>query len=186
MANYYISKIGTHVGPHNILEACDRSNVSGAGYAEVYKKFKGRIAATGRGLKIGACLPNPHQVSILRKSFNSKLHEFVEEYYSLHNTMEIPRAQNSTNKKPLRITLNDQNNLFLDVECVQRTMVNLCNVTPEGEHLLINLFNFIIFVNYYYVLPRFSIFEDQLCAFSCNVVASGFFGLVNLLPKVLT
>lgn len=132
MANQYLDRIGKSVGPNDILETCDRNGITHAGYGAIYKKFKGAIKSVGKGLRIG-CLPNPHTVSVARKMLNLKLGEYVGDYHSINNTLEVPATAKSKAKDPIKVRLNDNNSLFVDVEQVQRTMVELYNVTHKGK-----------------------------------------------------
>jgi hypothetical protein len=136
MANHYLKKVGATLGPEVVLETCDRSGITQAGYAEVYKKFKGSLQTAGKGLHVG-CLLNPHQVGQLRQELNSKLKDFVGEWKVLENTYEAPSTAVGKRKSKQKLdknslTLTKYNNLFLDIDSVQRTMVRLYDITPSG------------------------------------------------------
>ena len=141
MAIYYLDQIGKSVGPNDILETCDRNGITHAGYGAIYKKFKGAIQSVGKGLRIG-CLPNPHTVSVTRKMLNLKLGDYVGEYYSINNTLEVPATAESKIEDPIEVKLNDNNSIFVDVEQVQRTMVELYNVTVEGKFQIHTLLSY--------------------------------------------
>jgi hypothetical protein len=103
MANHYLDRIGKSVGPIDILETCDRNGITHAGYGAIYKKFKGAIKSAGKGLRVG-CLPNPHTVSVARKMSNLKLGEYVGDYYSINNTLEVPAtAKSKRNNRQLTL-----------------------------------------------------------------------------------
>jgi hypothetical protein len=135
MANYYMDKIGEKIGANEILETCDRNGITHRGYGAIYKQFKGAAKSSGRGLRIG-CLPNPHKISIARSLLNLKLQEYVGEYYPIISTLKASPTGN--NKEHVLVSLNEYNSLFTDVEQVQRTMVELYGITPQGCKLLIS------------------------------------------------
>ena len=132
MANETLKRIGGFLGPNEILEVCDSSAITQDAYSRIYKKFKCGVKASGCGVRIG-CLPTPNAVSTLRTKLNSKLHEFVGEYYHIDDNLVIPPNSKSKKKKPQQIVLNEMNSIFVDVEAVQRTMVRLYEIAPEGN-----------------------------------------------------
>jgi hypothetical protein len=133
MANFYLDKIGENVGANEICETMDRNGITKPGYAAVYKQFKGATRVAGRGLRVG-CLPNPHQISLARSMFNLKLSEYVGKYYSIVSTLEVTPPPKSKSKDLVKVSLNEFNSIFVDVEQVQRTMVELYEITPSGNH----------------------------------------------------
>ena len=74
-------------------------------------------------------------MSVLRRMFNLKLGEYVGNYHSINNSLEVPATVKSKSKDPIHIKLNDNNSFFADVEQVQRTMVELYDITLEGTFL---------------------------------------------------
>lgn len=135
IANKYLDKIGELIQPIDILETCDRNMISHSGYDAIYKRFKGGAKLAGLGMRIG-CLPNPWQVSCARKMLNLKLLEYVGEHYSINESLMVPPSAKSTKKEPVKVTLNEMNSLFCDVEQVQRTMVRFYGLTLDGTYLL--------------------------------------------------
>jgi hypothetical protein len=133
MANFYLEKIGENVGANEICETMDRNGITQASYAAVYKQFKGATRAAGRGLRVG-CLPNPHQISLARSMLNLKLSEYVGKYYSIVSTVEVTPPPKSKSKDLVKVSLNEFNSIFVEVEQVQRTMVELYEITPSGNH----------------------------------------------------
>jgi len=131
VTNKYLQKIGAGMGAREILATCDRSGITQEGYTSVYKQFKDSVQAAGKGLKVH-CLPKPYHVSILRKEMNSKLSDFVGQYYSINNFLDISSQAKSKNKQPDHVQLTAKNSLFVDIEQMQRTMVQLYRITPEG------------------------------------------------------
>jgi len=127
--NQYLQKIGQSVGPHAILETCDQTGITHRGYQAIYKKFKAAATATAKGLRV-SCLPNPHSVRNLRQEMNRNLRKLIGDYYSLHCSIDIPVTSKNSNMK--NITFTDHNNFFCDLKAVQRTMVKLYKITPEG------------------------------------------------------
>jgi hypothetical protein len=133
MANETLDRIGGHVGPAMILEACDSGGIPADAYAQIYKKLKSGVRAAGRGIQIG-CLPTPNVVSMLRSELNSKLHDFVGEYYHIDDNITFPASSKSKkSKEPKNLNLNEMNNIFVDVEAVQRTMVCMYEITTAGN-----------------------------------------------------
>jgi len=76
-------------------------------------------------------MPKPYHVSLLRRELNSKFKDFVGEYYSINNQVVISPFAKSKKKESVKLKLDEFNSLFVDVEQVQRTMVNLYRITPE-------------------------------------------------------
>lgn len=127
IVNQYLDKIGKLVSAAKILETCDRSGITVDGYSAVYKTFKGAVKSAGKGLRI-SCLPNPHQVNLLRRQMNSKLDELIGSFYSINDTFIVPSNSKSKNKDPVKVELNEINSFFADVEKVQATMVQLYGI----------------------------------------------------------
>ena len=141
ITNQYLNNIGTGIGAHEILAVEDGSGITNEAYSEIYKKFVGGVKSAGKGIQIGCLLPKPYHISLLRKEMNAKLADFVGEYYPIINTLEIPPALQSKKKESMLIELNEHNSLFVDVEIVQRTMVQLYKFTLVGTfQLLLNFF----------------------------------------------
>lgn len=68
--------MGERLGAHDILETCDLTGVNQTGYSGIYKKLKSSVRASGKGLQIGY-LPNPYQVSILRRELNGNMKDLI-------------------------------------------------------------------------------------------------------------
>jgi len=64
---------------------------------------------------------------------NLKLQEYVGDYYSINDTLEITPIAKAKTKELVKVLLNSQNSLFVDVEQVQCTMVELYDVKPKGN-----------------------------------------------------
>lgn len=66
---------------------------------------------------------------------NSKLSNFVGDYIHISNSWEIPMRAHEDPKKrtgPSHLHLNELNNLFVDLESVQRSMVRHYDITTTG------------------------------------------------------
>jgi hypothetical protein len=140
------------------LETCDLNGIAQSGYRAIYKKFTGAVNLVGKGLKIG-CLPNPHKVTLIRQQLNMKVSEYVGAYYSICDTFEgATRKQGAKNKEQVRVSLNESNNFFVDVEQVQRTMICMYNFTSAGMNLLLHhvLIIFSIFFPFNFFLHAFN------------------------------
>jgi hypothetical protein len=110
------------------------------------------------GTCLRVTLPNPHQVSlVLRQILNLKLDEYVGEYYSIEDTLEIQPPSKSKKKEPIKVILNDSNTLFVDLERVQQTMVKMYDITPKGNFYYI--FNFKL----YDIALQYGIFQMCWC-----------------------
>ena len=131
VANQDLDKIGARVGAQEILATCDISGITQQGYASIYKQFRGGAKAASRGIRIG-CLPKPYHVSLLQKQMNSKLIDFAGEYYSINNSLEILQDPKSKKKETIHVKLTGYNSFFVDIEQIQRTMVQLYHITPTG------------------------------------------------------
>ena len=66
---------------------------------------------------------------------NSKLPQFIGEYYHIDGRRIIPEVRVGKNvvRKSKEVILNDKNNLFADIKVVQQSMVLFYNITVEGE-----------------------------------------------------
>ena len=66
---------------------------------------------------------------------NSKLPQFIGEYYHIDGHRIIPEVRVGKNvvRKSKEVILNDKNNLFVDIKVVQQSMVLFYNITVEGE-----------------------------------------------------
>lgn len=131
MANTYLKKVGQAVGPHEVLQVCDESGITLNGFNKLYKKFKGGINQAKKGLRF-EYLPNLHQVLQLRKELNKKFEDLVGKPLFLNSTYEVGCNSKSLKPKDKLLQLDNFNNVFLDVEVVQRTMIRLYKFTPEG------------------------------------------------------
>lgn len=66
---------------------------------------------------------------------NGNLKKYIGDYYHINNSWEVPKKPNEDIKKrtcPTHLHLDESNNLFVDVETVQRSMVKMYAITPEG------------------------------------------------------
>jgi hypothetical protein len=67
---------------------------------------------------------------------NAKLPQFIGEYYHVEGRRSIPSVRR-TGKDIVaakEVILNSRNNLFVDLEVVQRSMVLFYGMTVEGKH----------------------------------------------------
>ena len=66
---------------------------------------------------------------------NSKLPQFIGEYYHIDGRRIIPEVRVGKNvvRKSKEVILNDKNNLFANIKVVQQSMVLFYNITVEGE-----------------------------------------------------
>jgi len=135
MANHYFDKIQQKLGPYEIQEVCDRNGITQDGWRGIFKKYQGAVKAAGQGLRV--CLPNPFQVTTARSMLNFKLREYVGEYSHITDNINVAPSKKSTNKNLVKVELNEFNSFFADVEQVQRTMVDLYDITLEGTSYLI-------------------------------------------------
>jgi len=131
MFNHYLEKIGSKTGPTKILESCNRNGITLQGYDAIYKDFKGEVKVTGCGVRV-ECLPNPHQLSLLRREMNSKLEDMIGSYSHIDNTLSIPQSSKLKHKDPIKLVMSPMNSFFVDIESVQKTMVRLFGITPAG------------------------------------------------------
>jgi len=130
--NEYLQNIGQSVGPQPILETCDQTGITQRGYQAMFKKLKTGATSTMKGLRL-ACLSSPQSVKNLRQEMNANFKDLVGDYYSLQCSIDIGMASKSKAKK--KFTLTEHNNFFCDLEAIQRTMVQLYKITPEGTNV---------------------------------------------------
>ena len=130
LTNSFMGKISESLGPEDIVKTMDYNNITQDGWCVVFKQYKGSVRTTNKGIRV--CLPNPFQVSKVRQLLNLKLNEYIGEYYSLTESLEVPPTRNSKDKESIKVSLNKNDSIFIDVEQVQCTMVELYGITPEG------------------------------------------------------
>ena len=66
---------------------------------------------------------------------NGNLKKYISDYYHINNSWAIPLKAGEDPKdqtSPSHLHLDESNNLFVDVETVQQSMVKLYEFTPEG------------------------------------------------------
>lgn len=131
-ANSYLEQIGKNIGPEAILEVADNTGITRDGYTTFWKKFKGAVKQVGSGIRI-SCLPNPHQVKLLRQGMNGKLEDLIGKHRHIDNTLVLQSGSKSKVKAQVKLELSQKNSFFADVEAVMRTMVRLYGFTLEGE-----------------------------------------------------
>lgn len=72
---------------------------------------------------------------LLRTKLNDNLRDYIGDYFHLENSFPIPLGPNEDALKqtsPTHLNLDKSNNLFVDLEVVQRSMVKYYNITMEG------------------------------------------------------
>jgi len=69
---------------------------------------------------------------------NAKLQDFIGDYYSINNSLEIQPSTKAKKKEVVRVELTAKNSFFVEVKVVQRTMVTLYNFTPEGMFIYLS------------------------------------------------
>lgn len=127
-------KIQKELSGEVMLGVCDGNNVTHRGYYALCKVIKHRVTSVAPEVKHGL-LPSSTRLAELRRKMNSKLPQFIGEYFHIDGRRVIPEAR--VNKKVVKnskeVILNDKNNLFANIEVVQRSMVLFYNITVEGE-----------------------------------------------------
>ena len=134
VAKTVVKSIADSVGPDTMLDACDGAGVSQKGYMAIYKTLKNRIGLVAPGLTT-SILPAPNRLASLRKHMNDKLPQFIGEYYHVEGRRVIPevRQGNKVITRAKEVILDNKNNLFVDLEVVQRSMVMFYGMTVEGN-----------------------------------------------------
>lgn len=117
-----------------MLGTVDGSSVTHRGYTGIYKTLKNRIGMVAPELQ-GSVLPSPSRLAELRKQMNENLPQFIGDYYHIEGRRHIPEVRQG--KKVVRpakeVTLHSKNNLFAELEVVQRSMVLFYDMTVEGS-----------------------------------------------------
>ena len=133
-----IRQIGDSIGEDSILDACDGSRVTVRGYDAIYRTVKNRIGFVAPGIK-SCILPAPHRLASLRKEMNAKLPQFIGDYYHINGCRTIPevRVGGKVVTATKEVVLDSKNNLFVELEVVQRSMVMFYEMTTEGT---VNIF----------------------------------------------
>ena len=128
-----IREIGDSIGEDSMLDACDGSGVMVRGYNAIFRTVKNRIGLVAHGIKSGI-LPAPHRLATLRKQMNSKLPQFIGDYYHIDGRRTIPevRVGGKVVTAAKEVVLDSKNNLFVELEVVQHSMVLFYEMTVEG------------------------------------------------------
>lgn len=128
-----IRKIGDSIGEDSMLDACDGSGVTVRGYDAIFRTMKNRIGLLAPGVK-ASILPAPHRLATLRKEMNAKLPQFIGDYYHIDGRRTIPevRVGGKVVTAAKEVVLDSKNNLFVELEVVQRSMVMFYEMTMEG------------------------------------------------------
>ena len=128
-----VKKISTSIGADSMLWASDGSGVTMRGYTAVYKTVKNRVGLLYLRVKT-SILPAPNRLSTLRKEMNAKLLQFIGDYYWIEGSCTIPevRVGGKIVKAAREVILDCKNNLFVELEAVQRAMVLFYKMTVEG------------------------------------------------------
>lgn len=79
-------------------------------------------------------LPAPHRLAKLRKQMNANLPQFIGDYYHIEDRRTIPevRVGGKVVTAAKEVILDSKNNLFVELEVVQRSMVLFYEMTVEG------------------------------------------------------
>ena len=117
-----------------MLGTIDGSSVTHRGYTEIYKTMKNRIGLVAPGLR-GSVLPSPYKLAGLRKQMNENLPQFIGDYYNIEGRRHVPEVrQGKRIVRPAKeVILDSKNNLFAELEVVQRSMVLFYDITVEGS-----------------------------------------------------
>ena len=75
-------------------------------------------------------------MSIVKNILNLELKDYVRDYFFINNILEISQARKLKDKEPLKVSLNDSNSIFVNVEQIQLTMVELYSLTPKGLYIM--------------------------------------------------
>ena len=127
-------KIQKELSEEVMLGVCDGNNITHRGYHALCKVIKHRVTSVAPEMKRGL-LPSSKKVAKLRRNMNSKLPQFIGEYYHIDGRRIIPEVRVGKNvvRKSKEVILNDKNNLFADIKVVQQLMVLFYNIIVEGE-----------------------------------------------------
>jgi len=116
-----------------MLETCDALGVSNRGYVAICNAVKHRVHLVAPKLK-GALLPSRNRLAQLRKQMNEKLPQFIGDYYHIEGCRIIPKVR--VGRKIVRgakeVIFDSKNNLFAELEVVQRSMVLFYDMTVQG------------------------------------------------------
>jgi hypothetical protein len=115
------------VNTNVMLKICDVCNIPRYAYEEVKKQLKKEVQSAREELKM-SLLPTPRNISTLKKKINSKLHEYIGEHYHIHTTIEYTLKSGTSRKQKDQLALNKKNSCFVDIEAVQKTIVNFYNI----------------------------------------------------------
>lgn len=133
-AKAIFKKISDSLTEDVMLGACDGSGVTHRLYAMIYKTVKQRVGLVAPTFN-GSLLPSPNRLAQLRKQMNDKLPQFIGDYYSIEGCRVIPaiRIGKKIVAPEKEVILNSKNNLFVDLEVVQQSMVLFYDITVAGN-----------------------------------------------------
>jgi len=116
-----IRKIRDNIGKNSMLDACDGSGVTMRGHNAIFRTVKNCIVLVAPSVKSNI-LPAPHCLATLKKEMNAKLPQFIGDYYHTVKSRTIPkvRAGGKVVIVANEVILDSKNNLFVELEVVQR------------------------------------------------------------------
>lgn len=127
-------KIKKSITEEVMLGTCDASGVSNRGYVAMCNAIKHRVQLVAPELK-GSLLPSKNRLALLQKQMNEKLPQFIGDFYQIKGRRIIPEVR--VGKKIVRgakeVILDDKNNLFAELEVVQRSMVLFYDIIVKGS-----------------------------------------------------
>jgi hypothetical protein len=130
-------KIQRAVGEKIMLGVSDCDGVTQKGYEAICKAVKHRVRLVAPELK-GSLLPSGNRLAQLRKQMNAQLPQFIGDYYHIEGRRIIPEVL--IGKKIVRgakeVVFHSKNNLFAELEVVQRSMVLFYDVTLEARSVV--------------------------------------------------
>jgi hypothetical protein len=130
-------KIQRAVGEKIMLVVSDRDGITQKGYEAICKAVKHRVRLVAPELK-GSLLPSGNRLAQLRKQMNAQLPQFIGDYYHIEGRRIIPEVL--IGKKIVRgakeVVFHSKNNLFAELEVVQRSMVLFYDVTLEARSVV--------------------------------------------------
>ena len=136
VAQCMFKKIQRAIGEDLMLSVCDGDGVTHKGYEAMCKAVKHRVQLVAPQFK-GSLLPSGHRLAQLRKQMNAKLPQFIGDWYHIEGRRIILEVR--VGKKIVHaqkeVILDEKNNLFAELEVVQRSMILFYDITLEGNNL---------------------------------------------------
>lgn len=116
----FFGELKNLVSPQRMVETCDAAGVSRKGYEAIYKSIS--LALKDKGL-LRPLLPIPYNITMAKKCANSDIASMLGGFKCVLETLPLPKTNS--------FQYNNVNNVYVDVEILQRAMIMCYDLTHE-------------------------------------------------------